>query len=91
MRPTVLLSFLVLALGSALCVSGQSPPVTDRPLILIPTLVQELREYRVNTGERAVMRDGEMNAVYVKQSPSDGNTPQLPCRRRKQDRCSARE
>lgn len=76
MRPVLLLSFLLLAqLGSALSVGGQSPPAaTDRPLILIPTMVQELRELRMNTGERAIARDGAMNAVYVMKTPTEGNT-----------------
>lgn len=51
-----------------------SPASTRRALILKPTLVQELNELRINTGTKAVLGDGTMNAVYVKKTPAEGNT-----------------
>lgn len=51
-----------------------SPERTSKPLILIPTMVQELHELRVNTGERAVLGDGQENAVYVRKIPKYGHT-----------------
>jgi hypothetical protein len=76
MRTAVVLSLLIAAqviwIGVA---SGGAPPASvERGLTLIPTAFEELNELRVNTGTKAVLRDGTMNAVYVKKLPSNGNT-----------------
>lgn len=76
MRTAVVLSLLIAAqviwIGVA---SGGAPPASvERGLTLIPTAFEELHELRVNTGTKAVLRDGTMNAVYVKKLPSNGNT-----------------
>lgn len=54
--------------------SGTASAGAETPLVIIPTKLQELRELRINTGERAVLSDGTMNAVYVKHIPSEGKT-----------------
>lgn len=70
MRTAMMLFFLVVTqLGWAVSASGRTA-AADRQLILIPTALEELRELRVNTGEKAVLSDGTMNAVYVKKLPS---------------------
>ena len=76
MRAATVLSFLIIALiGWGMCAIGQAPPAsTERPLTLIPTALQELNELRINTGEKAVLTDGTMSAVYVKHFPAKGNT-----------------
>jgi hypothetical protein len=76
MRTTVVWSLLIAAqviwTGSA---SGQTPAASaERRLTLIPTALEELNELRVNTGTKAILRDGTMNAVYVKKLPAKGNT-----------------
>lgn len=43
-------------------------------LSLTPTALQELDELRINTGEKAVLRDGTYSAVYEKRIPAPGNT-----------------
>jgi hypothetical protein len=54
--------------------SGQTPVASEeQPLKLIPTALQELNELRVNTGEKAMLRDGTRNSVYVTKTPSEGN------------------
>jgi hypothetical protein len=59
----------------ALCASGHTPPAaSERPLTLIPTAFEELNELRVNTGTKAVLRDGTMGPVYVMKRPSQGST-----------------
>jgi hypothetical protein len=67
----MMLSLLVMAqLGWAASASGPTAAAADQQLILIPTALQELSELRINTGEKAVLSDGTMNAVYVKRVPS---------------------
>jgi hypothetical protein len=70
------LFFLIIAqIIWAACASGQTPPaLAQRPLTLIPTALEELNELRVNTGRKAVLSDGTMNAVYVKKIPATGST-----------------
>lgn len=46
----------------------------SHPLVILPTLVQQLAELRINTGKKAVLRDGTMNVVYVKKTPGKGHT-----------------
>ena len=76
MRSAILGPVVIIALlGSGLCASGETAPaLTSRPLILIATMVQELHELRVNTGQKAVLADGTMSAVYETKIPRDGNT-----------------
>jgi len=76
MRAAIMLSCLIIAqIGWGVCASGQTPPaLAERPLTLIPTALQELNELRINTGEKAVLRDGTMSAVYEKKIPSEGST-----------------
>jgi hypothetical protein len=68
---------LVLVLAQAAWgtpVVAATPAAKEGSLILIPTMVQELDEYRVNTKKKAVLGDGTMNAVYVMRRPAMGNT-----------------
>ena len=76
MRVAMMMSFLIMAqIGWAVGASGQTPPTaTNQHLILIPTAFQQLPELRVNTGQKAILSDGTMNAVYVKKLPSAENT-----------------
>jgi hypothetical protein len=76
MRTAVMLSLLIGAQAIwAVSASGQTPAApAERRLTLIPTALEELNELRVNTGTKAVLRDGTMNAVYVKKLPAKGNT-----------------
>lgn len=72
MRTAIMLSFLLTAqIGWGM--SGTSATAAARPLTLIPTALQELNELRVNTGTKAVLSDGTMNAVYVMKTPAPGN------------------
>jgi hypothetical protein len=67
----MMLSLLVMAqIGWAASANGRTATAADQQLILIPTALAELSELRVNTGEKAVLSDGTMNAVYVKKLPS---------------------
>jgi len=74
-RTGMILSLLLLAQTTwGASASGQTSQAWARqPLVLIPTAFEELNELRVNTGEKAVLNDGTMNAVYVKKLPSQGN------------------
>ncbi len=76
MRIAIVLPFVVIAqIGLAVCAGGQSMrALAERPMTLIPTSFQELSELRINTGNKAVLRDGTMTAVYVKKIPSSGST-----------------
>jgi hypothetical protein len=73
MRSATVLSLLAVALiGWYAC--GFAPPASaERALVLIPTAIQELKELRIQTTEKAVMKDGTMSAVYVKHFPAEGN------------------
>lgn len=54
-----------------------NPTVSDRvgpPLVLLPTVVQQLAELRINTGKKAVQRDGSYNAVYNRKTQGRGRT-----------------
>ena len=54
--------------------SGQTPVASgEQRLTLIPTALQELNELRVDTGEKAMLRDGTRGPVYEKKTPSEGN------------------
>jgi len=76
MRSAVLLLILIIAQAIwGVNASSQTPSASpERPLTLIPTALQELNELRVNTGTKAVLNDGTMGAVYVKQFPAQGST-----------------
>ena len=76
MRTAVVLSLLVAAqvIWAGVASGGTPTASAERRLTLIPTAFEELNELRVNTGTKAVLRDGTMNAVYVKKIPSNGNT-----------------
>jgi hypothetical protein len=76
MRTAMILVSLILAQMSwGAGANAQTPSTSkNRRLVLIPTALQELQELRVNTGEKAVLSDGTMNAAYVKKIPSPGNT-----------------
>ena len=76
MRLARILPFLIIAqIGWGVCASGQAlPTLAERPLILIPTALEELNELRINTGKKAILNDGTMTAVYVTHVPSKGNT-----------------
>jgi hypothetical protein len=69
-------SLLIIALiGWGVCASVQASPASaGRPLTLIPTALQELNELRINTGKKAVLKDGTMSAVYVNHFPAKGST-----------------
>lgn len=75
MRMAMMGIIVVLALvGWAVVSSNEARPApAEGSLILIPTAYQELTELRVNTGERAPLADGKVNAVYVKKIPSEGS------------------
>jgi hypothetical protein len=74
MRIATMVSLLVMAqLGWAASASGRTA-AAERQLILIPTALEELNELRVNTGQKAVLSDGTMNAVYVKKFPAAADT-----------------
>jgi hypothetical protein len=74
MRIAVMLSFLVLVqAGWTMNASGRTPPaLAGRQFIIIPTAFEQLTELRVNTGEKAVLRDGTWSAVYVMKTPAVG-------------------
>jgi hypothetical protein len=76
MRTAVIMSILIMTqLGWGVSASGGTPPASaQRPLTLIPTAFQELNELRIYTGKQAVLNDGTMNAVYVKNFPAKGST-----------------
>jgi hypothetical protein len=76
MRMTIMLPFLIIAqLGWGAAAGARTPAAaTDRPLTLIPTAFEVLDKLRVNTGTKAVLSDGTMNAVYVMKTPAEGNT-----------------
>ena len=73
MRVVVWLSILAIGtVGWGISSSGQEPPEAGTPaLALIPTAFQELSELRIHTGEKAVLRDGTVNVVYVKKLPAE--------------------
>jgi len=74
MRRFVVLSLLILA--PVLCTfgSGRASPDSDgQPLTLIPTAIKELSELRIDSGGKAVLADGEMSDVYVKNLPAEGH------------------
>jgi hypothetical protein len=75
MRKALMLFLLVVVQTSwGVPASGRTPPApAPRPLTLIPTAFEELNELRVNTGQKAVLNDGTMNAVYVKKIPAAGS------------------
>jgi hypothetical protein len=75
MRSITVLSLLIISMvGWGVCASGQTPSTsTERPLTLIPTKLQELKELRIESGKKAVLADGTMSAVYVKHFPAEGN------------------
>ncbi len=76
MRSVTILSLLIISMvGWGVCASGQTPSTsTQRPLTLIPTALQELKELRIESGKKAVLADGTLSAVYVKHFPAEGNT-----------------
>jgi hypothetical protein len=75
MRVPMMVSTLMMALiGWTVGANGQVPTASaGRPLILIPTALQELTELRSNTGKRGPQRDGTTNDLYVKHIPAKGN------------------
>lgn len=74
MRAAILLFLLVcVQIGWGVRATGQAPPIPERTLNLIPTALQELHELRVNTGNKAVLRDGSLGPVYVKKMPTEGH------------------
>lgn len=76
MRTAVVLSSLVLAqICWGECARAQARPApAEQRLTLIPTALAELGGLRVNTGTKAVLRDGTLSAVYHMETPSEGNT-----------------
>lgn len=74
MRIAILLTLLVLVqAGWTMDAVGRTPPAfVARQFVIIPTAFQELTELRVNTGEKAVLRDGTRSAVYVMSTPAAG-------------------
>jgi len=76
MRGSMMLSLLVVSqIGWGVCAAGQPSPVEEGGrLTLIPTACQELKELRVNTGKRAVMRDSTLSVVYATRTPTPGST-----------------
>ena len=76
MRRAFLMSLIIMAqFGWVAGAHGQMPPaLATQPLALIPTALEELKELRINTGKKAVLRDGTYSAVYVKDVPSSGST-----------------
>jgi hypothetical protein len=71
----ILVSLIIAQMSWGAGTSAQTASAAkERRLVLIPTALQELQELRVNTGEKAVLSDGTMNAVYVTKVPSTGNT-----------------
>ncbi len=76
MRMGYMLFCLAMVQVGAAAWGGSQPALagTEPPMIIIPTKLQELNELRINTGERAVLSDGTLNAVYVKHIPAEGMT-----------------
>lgn len=76
MRMAIVLSLLaVVQIGAAAWDESRSASAgAEPPLIVVPTKLQELSELRINTGKRAVLSDGTVNAVYVKHVPAEGMT-----------------
>ncbi len=76
MRAALVLLLLVIAqIGWGAGATARTPSASsERPLILIPTAIQELSELRLNTGDKAVLSDNTMSAVYDKNVPAQGNT-----------------
>ena len=76
MRIARMLPFLIIAqVGWAMGASGQASPTPDvRPLTIMPTAIEELTEFRMNTGTKAVLNDGTLSAVYVTHVPATGCT-----------------
>jgi hypothetical protein len=76
MRIAGILPLLILSqIGWGASANGQAAPTSgERPLTIIPAVVQELKELRINTGKRAVLNDGTLSDVYVTRVPSEGNT-----------------
>lgn len=72
MRFAIMFVLLVLVqAGWAVHASGRTPPaLAAKQFIIIPTALTELTELRVNTGEKAVLRDGTRSAVYVVETPA---------------------
>ena len=74
MRAALVL-FVIAQIGWGAEASAQTPSTpVERPLVLIPTAIQELNELRLNTGDKAVLSDNTMSAVYDKNVPAEGNT-----------------
>jgi hypothetical protein len=74
MRQIVMILMMAALIGSVSAGSGRAAPMTvGHPLTLIPTALEELNELRMNTGHKAILRDGTMNAAYQKRIPSPGS------------------
>lgn len=73
--PVALLLLIIAQIGWGACASARTLPASaEGPLTLIPTAFRELNELRINTGEKAVMSDSTLSAVYDKRIPAEGNT-----------------
>jgi hypothetical protein len=71
---TIWLVVIAVLVGWRVGASGQTAAASaEQPLKLIPTALQELNELRVDTGKKAMLRDGTRNSVYVTETPSEGN------------------
>jgi hypothetical protein len=75
MRVVIVLLMLIVAQVGIEASANRPPPPssTGRPLTLIPTAVQELKELRMNTGTKTLYRDGTRNDLYLKRTPAPGS------------------
>ena len=75
MRVAMILFILTMAqVGWGTCAGDATQQaLAGQPLTLIPTMVQELTELRVETGNDALQGNGTMSAAYLMQRPAEGS------------------
>lgn len=74
MRVAMILFIMTMAqVGWGACGGDATQKALVPPLTLIPTMVQELTELRVETGNDALQSNGTMSAAYQMKRPAEGS------------------